>query len=283
MPLPNMIDAHHHLWTYNKRDFGWISPEMSAIASDFTPHDARTTFSAYGITGTVVVQARQTEAETHLLLDIARGDCFFKGVVGWIDLESTDLEDQLNAFSGQPKLVGFRHVLQDETDNQHVLRPDFMHGLRQIAKHGYRYDVLIYEHQLAGALEMMRQIPELPCVIDHIAKPKIDMEPTEHWRSLMRTVANETHAYCKLSGIVTEANWSNWSYETFARYLEHVFQTFGPKRVMFGSDWPVCLLSGDYGQVKAIVDQFVQTYCPLYAEDVFAKNAITFYGLESAA
>ncbi len=275
-----IIDAHHHLWRYDPAQYDWIGPEMSAIARDFGPGDLVATMIANGVDYSVAVQARQSEAETRWLMELARTEARIAGVVGWVDLEADDLDARLNAYAGEPKLTGFRHVLQGEPDDAHVLRPDFMRGLETLARRGYRYDVLVFERQLPGVVRMMERLPELPCVIDHIAKPDMSPTPSAHWTDHMRAIAANSAACCKLSGMVTEADWSDWSYDTFAPYLDVLFHAFGPERLMFGSDWPVCLVAGSYARVKSVVAQFIDTHCPDDAAAIWGGTAQRFYGLD---
>ena len=275
-----IIDAHHHLWSYDPVQYDWIGPEMSVIARDFGPSDLTQTMDANGVVYSVAVQARQSEAETRWLLELARAEPRIAGIVGWVDLEADDLAARLDRYAGESKLKGFRHVLQGEPDDAHILRPDFLRGLGTLAERGYRYDMLVFERQLPSVLRAMERVPELPCVIDHIAKPTMNAMPSAHWRDHMRAIASNTHAICKLSGMVTEADWQDWRYETFAPYLDVLFEAFGPERLMFGSDWPVCLVAGSYAQVKAVVARFIDTYCPNHAGAIWGRTAASFYGLD---
>lgn len=274
-----IIDSHHHLWDYSKEEYDWIDGSMASIARNFTVNDARETMKLSGVSGSIVVQARQSLEETRWLLDIAGRDDFIKGVVGWVDLEKPELVEMLGEFKQSDKLVGFRHVLQGEPDDNHILRPSFIRGLKEISGLGYRYDILIFERQLAGALKMMLQIPELPCVIDHIAKPEMVGAPSLQWTEVISAIANETNAMCKLSGMVTEADWKNWNYDTFAPFLDHLFMTFGEERLMFGSDWPVCLVAGKYAEIFGIIQEFVEKNCAESASKIFGENASKFYGV----
>lgn len=274
-----IVDSHHHLWRYTRDGYDWIDSSMSVIARDFSLVDAELIMKENGVSGSVVVQAQQSRDETRELLELSRSNTFIKGVVGWIDLESENLMAQLKEFDGEDKLCGFRHVLQNESDNRHVLRPKFMDGLRLLSEADYRYDILIFERQLEGALDMMTRLPSLNCVVDHIAKPQMTPMPSEHWKTYMSHIGHDTSAYCKLSGLVTEVGRSSWSYETFAPYLEHLFHSFGEDRLMFGSDWPVCLLAGEYAQVKSIISIFIARYCPKAAPKIWGQNARQFYGL----
>lgn len=239
------IDAHHHLWKYGP-DYGWISDAMSVIKRDFLPPDLKKEIDAAGIDGVVSVQARQTLEETRWLLELASQNHFMKGVVGWVPLADPHVSDVLARFSGQPKLKGVRHVVQDEPDDKFILGADFNRGVKALERTGLVYDVLIFERHLPYAIQFVDRHPRQVFVLDHIAKPKIKERVISPWRENMKELAKRPHVYCKLSGMVTEADHAGWTETDLKPYIETALEAFGPKRLMFGSDWPVCLLASSY-------------------------------------
>lgn len=274
------IDSHQHFWNFTEKDYGWIGEEDKAIKMDFLPTQLSEVLKQNDIDGCVAVQARQSEEETRWLVELAEKHNFVKGVVGWIDLKAEDLEQQLGSYKNTKCLKGFRHVLQGEPDPNFMLEASFISGLNTLNKLGYRYDLLIFAHQLPQALELVKQVPNLPIVIDHIAKPQISNdEGFEEWQSAMLSMGQFNNVYCKVSGMVTEADVKNWQASDFKIYLDTVFKAFGVNRVMFGSDWPVCLLGGSYSDIKQIVVDYVQSHCPTAFDQIFGTNAVEFYQL----
>ena len=274
------IDAHQHFWLFNATEYDWIDESMSVLKRDFTPEDLRVELTNNQFNGSLVVQARQSLVETNWLIDLAQQNQHIKGVVGWIDLKDDDLEQQLIAYKNVNLVKGFRHVLQGEPDPNFMLDPKFARGLRLLAKHEFKYDLLIYANQLPTAIKMLEQIPELNVVIDHIAKPDIKGKTGfKAWQQGMEELAQNPNTFCKISGMVTEADWSNWQTSDFKPYLETIFNLFGPNRVMYGSDWPVCLVAGSYGDIKSIVESYCLEYYPEYLDQVFGLNAVNFYQL----
>lgn len=273
------IDAHHHLWQYNAEEYDWIDDSMSVIRRSFLPAELTVELTQNGIDGSVVVQARQSLEETCWLIELANQTPEIKGVVGWIDLKADDLEAQLKQFKTEPKLKGFRHVLQGEPD-PFMLDDKFIAGLKLLAKYDFTYDLLVFAPQLPTAIKMLEQVPELKVVIDHIAKPDIKGSTgfTE-WQQGMETLASNPTTYCKVSGMVTEADWQNWQESDFKPYMQVVFDAFGEQRIMFGTDWPVCLVAAEYSQVKAIAENYVLERNAECLEDVFGANAARFYNL----
>lgn len=274
-----IIDAHQHFWKYDPVRLSWITDDLSTIKRDFLPEDLAKVYKENGIGGCVAVQAEQSLAETDFLLDLAKSHSFIKGVVGWIDLRAKDLGQQLEAYEGQTRLKGFRHIVQDEKDPNFLLRPDFKKGIGLIGKKGYTYDILVYPHQLGAVLEFVREFDEQPLVIDHLAKPYIKDGFFDGWAALMTEIAKCEHVYCKLSGMVTEADWANWDPSQFIPYIDHVLHAFGPGRTLFGSDWPVSLLAADYGQVKRLVTDRIETLGPSEQLAIMGDNAKKFYNL----
>lgn len=272
------IDAHQHFWHYNAQEYDWIGENEAVIRRDFLPTDLQPALKSADIDGCVAVQARQCIEETTWLLELAQRYDFVKGVVGWVDLRADDLALQLEQFQGNDKLKGFRHVVQGESDPNFMLQPEFMRGLDILATQNYCYDILIFSNQLQQALGVAKAFPNLPLVVDHIAKPDIKKGSNfEQWANDITALALFENVMCKVSGMVTEANVEQWSVEDFTPYLAKIFDVFGPERVMFGSDWPVCLLGGEYPAIKHIVEQFVVTHYPAYFEHVFGKTAQAFY------
>jgi L-fuconolactonase len=274
-----MIDAHHHLWKYSDAEYGWISPEMRVIRRDFLPADLEPILHHFGIEGSVAVQARQTLEETAWLLELAAKNAFLRGVVGWVPLiEGDEVARHLQRFAGQPKFRGVRHVVQDETDPRYILRADFNQGIRALLEFKLRYDVLIYERHLPAAIEFVDRHPKQVFILDHIAKPRIKEKILAPWDRNIRELAKRPNVYCKLSGMVTEAG-PNWTPQTLAPYIETVLGAFGPKRVMFGSDWPVMLLAADYERWYRTVSMAIARFSKAEQERIMGGTATEAYGL----
>ena len=274
------IDAHHHLWNYDPVEYDWIDDSMAILKKDFLIKDLEKTLHHNGFSSSIVVQARQSMEETLWLLTLAEQTNLIKGVVGWIDLKSDTLAQQLDELAKYKKLVGFRHVIQGENDPAFMQNPDFIRGLQMLADRGYRYDLLIFAHQLPAAAEMLAQIPNLHVVIDHIAKPDIKSRSDfDTWQQNMAVLAHNAKCYCKLSGMVTEADWLNWHSDDFHPFMQTVLDLFGQDRIMFGSDWPVCLVAADYDQVKSLVLDFINVQAPDAKELILGQNAHKFYQL----
>ena len=275
-----MIDAHQHFWRFDPNRDTWITDEMHKVRRDFLPLDLQPVLQANGIDGCIAVQADQSEEETEFLLLLAQTNPFIKGVVGWIDLQSPSLDENLSQYKKYAKLKGFRHVLQGETDRALMLKPGFKRGIAALGKHGYTYDILIYPDQLGYTKDFVAAFPDQPFVLDHIAKPHIkDRYITDEWKDAIHAVASYPNLYCKISGMVTEADWYNWKPEHFKVYIDTVVEAFGTNRIMYGSDWPVCLVAASYDQVIGIVrDHFAQ-----FSKDeqaaFFGGNAIKFYNV----
>ena len=273
------IDAHQHFWRYSPAEYPWIGAGMERLARDHLPADLAPLAKAAGIGGTVAVQARQSPAETRWLLDLAEGDPFIAGVVGWVDLRSPAVGDELAAFAGRRKLVGVRHVVQDEPDPRFLLGEAFGRGLEQLHQHGLAYDLLLHPPQLPAATELAGRMPGQPFVLDHLAKPRVKAGELEPWRRDIEALARRPNVSCKVSGLVTEAAWRRWRRADFAPYLDVVLAAFGPERLLFGSDWPVCLLAADYPDVVGIAEDFFSRLAAAEREAIFGGNAIRFYGL----
>jgi L-fuconolactonase len=273
------IDAHQHFWHYSPLEYGWIGPGMEVLKRDHQPGDLAILLGTAGIDGTVVVQARQTVAETAWLLDLAGRHSFIAGVVGWVDLRGPGVRAELERFAVHAKFRGVRHVVQDEPDDQFMLRRDFSRGIATLAEFDLTYDLLIYPRHLPVAIELVDRFPDQPFVLDHMAKPPIKAGGLEPWASGIQRLAARPNVTCKVSGLVTEADWQGWQPADFYPYLDIVFEAFGPARIMFGSDWPVCKLAGSYGQVAGLVTGYVEKLSAGEQAAVWGRTARRFYGL----
>jgi len=277
---PQTIDSHQHFWRFDPNRDTWITDEMHKIRRDFLPSDLHPILQANRIDGCIAVQADQSVDETDFLLDLANQNDFIKGVVGWIDLQSPSLEETLSQYKKYPKLKGFRHVLQGETDRALMLKPGFKRGVAALGKHNYTYDILIYPDQLGYTKDFVAAFPDQPFVLDHIAKPHIKHRYiTDEWKDAIRAVAAFPNLYCKISGMVTEADWYDWKPEHFKVYIDTVVEAFGTGRILYGSDWPVCLVAASYDQVIGIVRDYFTQFSNDEQTAFFGGNAIKFYKL----
>jgi L-fuconolactonase len=274
-----IIDAHQHFWRFHPVRDAWITQEMAAIRRDFLPEDLAPELDAAGVDATIAVQADQSKAETEVLLGLAEGNRRIAGVVGWVDLRSPEAERRLEYLSKFKKLRGVRHVAQAEPDDRFLARPDFARGVGYLKRFNLTYDILIYPRQLPAAIELVAKLPEQKFVVDHLAKPEIKAKKIEPWAAQIREIAANPNVYCKLSGMVTEADWGNWKPEDFEPYLDVVFDAFGARRLMFGSDWPVCLVAATYAGVKTVIENYVDRSYSSARERVFGANASEFYGV----
>jgi L-fuconolactonase len=274
------IDAHQHFWKYDPTQHAWITPEMKVIQRDFLPGDLQPVLAGARMDGCVLVQVDQSEDENEFLLELADANDFIKGVVGWIDLRHPDVGQKLAQYSRFTKLKGFRHILQGEHDRALMLKPSFKHGIGLLAGFGYTYDILIYPDQLGYTRDLVAAFPDQPFVLDHIAKPHIkDRYITDEWRDAISAVAVNKNLFCKISGMVTEADWANWKPEHFKVYIDTIVEAFGVDRIMFGSDWPVCLVAASYQQVLQIVMDYFSAFSVDEQAAFFGGNAIKFYKL----
>jgi len=272
------IDAHQHFWRYGP-DYAWIGDRMSTLKRNFLPDDLSPLLRESGFAGSVAVQARQSLTETNELLAFARQNPIVRGVVGWIDLCSREAERQLDAFRDDAALVGIRHVVQDEPDDRFLLRDDFQRGVALLDAHNLSYDILIYPRQLPAAIEFVRRFPNHRLVLDHLAKPDIARSSREPWSTQIRELARAENVFCKVSGLVTEADWSSWRPTDFSPYLDVVLDAFGPQRLMVGSDWPVCTLAATHGEVMGIAESYFAPLGPEEKAAIFGGNAAKFYRL----
>jgi L-fuconolactonase len=272
------VDTHVHFWKYKKSKDNWITNDMKVLQQDYLPETISLTLKRNDIDGCVAVQAYQTELETLFLVELAKTHEVIKGVVGWVDLQNENTEQRLQYFSQFPIIKGWRHIVQSEPQD-FLLQKNFQHGIRALQSYGYTYDLLIYHHQLKSAVEFVSRFPEQKFVIDHCAKPDIANKKIDEWKSLMQEIAKNPNVYCKLSGLFTEAKWKQWSPNEFYPYLDVVFNAFSTNRMMFGSDWPVILLSGIYVQWKSLLEKYMEHFEEEEREKVFGSNAIQFYNL----
>jgi len=273
------IDAHQHFWFYTPERDTWITDEMAALRRDFLPEDLEPVLKANGVDGCVAVQADQSEAETLLLLKLAEAYDIVKGVVGWVDLRSEHLYDRLEVLSQFEDLKGFRHIAQAEPDD-FLARPEVVRGIRQLAAFDFSYDILIYPKQLKTAWQLVQEVPEGRFVIDHCAKPLVSRKEITRWSNYMTEIAKSPNVFCKVSGLVTEADWKYWQKEDIFPYLDVVFEQFGPDRLLFGSDWPVCLVVADYDRVKSLLEEYLQPWGEEVRQKVLGANAVHFYRID---
>lgn len=273
------IDAHQHFWHFDPVRDSWITEEMAVIRRDFLPQDLEPVLQQHGFDGCVVVQADESPAENLFLLAQARNHDFIKGMVGWADLWAKDVDDQLAALVQYPKLKGFRNVLQGAADPALMLQPAFKRGLRQLSRFNFTYDILLYANQLKYIPELVAAFPDQPFVLDHLAKPAIKAGDIADWRREMQAVAAHENVYCKVSGLVTEADWNHWQPADFRPYLDTVVEAFGPERLIYGSDWPVCLVAASYTRMLGLVQDYFAPFSQAEQDLIFGGNAVRFYGL----
>ncbi len=273
------IDAHQHFWIYDCDEYGWIDDSMASLRRHFLPLDLKPELDRNGVQGCIAVQARQSLEETRWLLELAEQFHFIMGVVGWVDLLSPDVRSQLNALAANPKLVGIRHIVQSEPDDRFLLRPDFMNGIAVLEEFDLAYDILIYSKHLPVAAEFVRRFPRQRFVLDHMAKPPIKSGDIETWAAGICELAALPNVYCKLSGLVTEADWQHWRPEGITPYLDVAFEAFGPERLMAGSDWPVCLAAARYQQAMDVVNRYLDHKSSVVREAVLGGNAQRFWRL----
>jgi len=274
------LDSHQHFWHYDPAHHVWMTDEMAALRRDYLPDELAPLLEAARFDGTIAVQARQMVEETEWLLALADRHRSIKGVVGWVDLRSPGLRAQLERFAPHPKLVGVRHVVHDEPDDRFMLRPEFRRGLAQLREFDLAYDLLLFPRHLPVALALVDEFPEQPFVLDHIAKPAIRDGLVSPWKEDLKRLAERPHVFCKLSGMVTEAKWRRWRREDFRPYLDVVLDAFGPDRLMIGSDWPVCTLSGDYLSTMRVVTDYVEQLPAEARDGILGGNCARFYRLD---
>jgi L-fuconolactonase len=276
------IDAHQHFWKYSLAEYGWMGDNMAVLKRDHLPDELQKLGGTVGIGGSVAVQARQSLAENEFLLGLAKKHSFIKGVVGWVDLraDEDELEEQIEVCIENEKFKGVRHVVQDEPDDDFMMRPDFLRGIAKLDEYGLVYDILIYPKQLKCARKLVEKFPMQLFVLDHIAKPFIKRGEIEPWKKEMRELARHENVWCKVSGMVNEADWANWKPADFVPYMDAVLEMYGPERLMFGSDWPVCTCAANYEQVFGLVRDWADKLSKSEQEWIFGGTAGEFYNLE---
>lgn len=273
-----IIDTHQHFWKYDPVNYSWINDEMQVIRKDFLPGDLAVVVHEEKLHGTIAVQADQTETETDWLLQLAAKNDFIKGVVGWVDLRSSNIEERLQHYQEFSKLKGFRHVLQGE-DPSFMLQESFLNGISKLNEFGFAYDILIFPQHLPAAQQLVEKFPQQRFFVDHVAKPYIKDGKIDEWKAGMQQLAQHRNVHCKISGMVTEADWKNWTAEQLKPYIDVVVESFGIDRIMYGSDWPVCLVASSYKQWLQTVKEYFNAYSTEDQEKVFSGNAIKFYQL----
>ena len=278
MPF-DKIDAHQHFWQFDAVRDNWINEDMAILKKDFLPAELQNLLNKNGMDGSVVVQSDQSEKENEFQFKNAEENDFIRGVIGWVDMQSPDLEDRLSYYQQFKKLKGFRHLLQGETQRNLMLEPSFKRGIGLLNKYGFAFDLLVLPDQLKYVKELVSTFPDQLFVINHLAKPFIKNKDIASWKKDMTALAPYKNLYCKISGMVTEADLKNWKHEDLIPYMDVVVETFGTNRLMFGSDWPVCLLAATYQQNKNITDEYFSTFSITEQEAFFGKNATDFYKL----
>lgn len=272
------IDSHQHFWKYNSNDHSWIADDMSVLRHDFPPLELETLLKEFRFDGCVAVEANPSEKETEFLLQCALENTFIKGVVGWVDLRSDNVSERLSHFAKNNHLKGVRHLVQAEPDG-FMLDKAFQNGISKLGQFGLTYDILIFPHQIQEAAQLVASFPNQKFVLDHIAKPFIKSKKIERWQRDMEMLSQYKNVHCKVSGMVTEADWNAFTHADFIPYLDVVFSCFGTDRIMFGSDWPVCNLAGSYGRVLEIVETYSSRFSKEEQQKIMGGNAVAFYDL----
>ena len=273
------IDAHQHFWKYSPQRDTWIDDSMQVLKKDYLPADLCAILSKNEIDGCIAVQADQSEVETQFLLNLANENPFIKAVVGWVDLCADNIEERLAYFSKYPKFKGVRHIVQAEADD-FLLQENFQHGIAKLKKFNLVYEILIRKEQLASVIAFVAKFPEQIFVLDHLAKPNIKDAEVTLWRHQIQQLAKFPNVYCKVSGMVTEADWNAWKYENFVPYLDVVFEAFGTERLLFGSDWPVCLLASNYDNVLTIMEKYISKLPEQQQQNIMGATATKIYNLK---
>ncbi len=274
------LDAHQHFWNYDPVRDSWITEDMSVIRRDFLPVDLEPLLAEAKADGCIAVQADQSANETRFLLALAAQYPFIKGVVGWVDLRHEKLEEQLEQLAAFGLLKGFRHILQGEKQRDLVLEPQFRKGLQVLGKKGYTYDILIHNDQIGYASQLCQELDDQYFILDHLAKPSIRIGAFREWHQAMQSFRGMDHVYCKVSGLVTEADWEVWTPGDLQPYLDAVVEIFGISRLVFGSDWPVCLLAAGYGRVWQVMEDYFEGYSHSEKALIFGGNAQRFYHIK---
>lgn len=272
------IDSHQHFWKYNAVRDSWIDETMGVIRRNFLPEDLKPVLEGNNIDGCIAIQAEQSEDETHFLLELQEKNPFIKGVVGWVDLCAANIEERLNYFSNYKNLSGFRHIVQAEPID-FMAREDFRNGISKLQQYGWTYDILVFPSQLPAAIDLVQNFPDQSFVLDHIAKPNIKDGTIDSWEKNIKLLAKFSNVHCKISGMVTEAKWNDWSPNDFTKYLDVIFKAFGIERVLYGSDWPVCLLSASYKEQLKIIENYITQFSMHDTQKIMGENASKIYTL----
>jgi L-fuconolactonase len=278
-----VIDSHQHYWDLNNTqfDYGWLGePQHAAINKTYLPADLAPHLERTGVDKTVFVQTQHNLEENRWVLGLIEQNDFIAGMVGWVDLQAEDCEDQLAEFKDNPKFVGIRHIVQDEPDDDFILEPDVLRGLKVLEKHGVPYDLLFYAKHFRHAATVAHHAPDLKFVVDHLSKPQIKEHRIDSWASNLKAAADCDNVYCKLSGMITEADWEHWTAADLKPYVQAALEAFGPERCMFGSDWPVCELAGTYQQVVDVLNEALGAISQTERDMIFGGTAAKFYGLD---
>lgn len=273
------IDCHQHFWNFDPIRDAWINDSMNILKQDFLPDDLQKVLDDNVVAGCVAVQAVEAISENDFLIQLKQNYSFIKGIVGWLDFTSEDISAYLEEYEDVKCIKGFRYILQDKQPRDLMLSPLFLENIQRLGNYNYTYDLLVFPDQLGFAAQMVKQFPNQKFVLDHIGKPNIKTREWEYWQSQIKLLAQSDNVFCKASGLSTEANWENWKYEDFTPYLDTMTESFGIDRIMYGSDWPVCLLAGDYGKTKGIVDQYFSKFSENEQQKIYCQNTIDFYSL----
>ncbi|WP_299396846.1 amidohydrolase family protein [uncultured Gelidibacter sp.] len=273
------IDAHQHFWCFNPQRDAWITDDMAVLQRDFLPEDLQPLLQQHQFDGCVAVQADTSEKETEFLLNLAEKHPFIKGVVGWLDLGSDAIDERLEHFSTHKNLKGLRHIVQAEPDG-YMLRKDFQRGISKLEQHNLTYDILIFPHQLEEAIALVNTFPNQKFILDHCAKPYIKDGKIKTWKRHIETLSGFENVACKVSGLTTEADWKHWNNTIIHPYLDVVFNAFGTKRTLFGSDWPVSVLAGTYAETVGLIEQYIAQFTETEQQHIMGLNAKTWYHLK---
>jgi L-fuconolactonase len=273
-----VIDSHQHFWNYDSVRDSWIDDSMSIIRKNFLPKDLEPILNENGVDGCIAVQADQSEIETQFLINCARSNSFIKGVVGWIDLTSDNIDNRLEHFSINPCFKGLRHIVQAEKKN-YLLRKDVQHGISKLKKYNLTFDLLIYPHQIMNAVELVKKFPDQTFILDHIAKPNISKPISNEWKYGIKLLSENQNVSCKISGMVTETQNFKFNNNDFRPFLDIIFNCFGTERIMFGSDWPVCLVAASYNQTIKIIHNYLENCSKKIIDNIMGNNAIKIYNL----
>ena len=273
-----IIDSHQHFWKYDPVRNSWIDESMKELRRDFLPKDLAPLLKKNGTDGCVAVQADQSENETEFLLNLAQNNTFINGVVGWVDLRANNIEERLAYYSSNNLLKGIRHIVQAESDD-FMLGKKFLNGISLLKQFDLTYDILVFPSQLSATIQLVNKFPDQKFIIDHMAKPTIKNGKMVDWKKGIELLAKSQNVYCKVSGMVTEADWKKWRKEDFTKYLDIIFDTFGVDRILYGSDWPVCLLAAEYELQLELISDYITKYSTEDKEKIMGENAINFYNL----